>query len=542
MKKKLLFLVAALALFVPSVMAAEVNDAESLKKCLTDGGTCKVTKDIDALSEEKIDVTKSVNLDLNGKTLQALLNISGKETVFTINSSVTGGKLIGKTSVGHAAVQIDAAKLVLNDGTILNETGYGVYCLNGATAIINGGEIKSLDSAISGNNTTGTMFFEVNGGKLTAERGASIYMPNQVSLKITDGILTGGVSVRMGTITISGGTINAFNGTEENPIDKPEENYAFNGNVWFPDAIAVLGGTYTSKAEEGNKLNLTITGGTINVNNKLGSAVAIYDFGKEKQEMKVSITGGKFTTASTSRNAYDVLNLKDLNVTNPKKGYGVISNIVSTLVTGGTFSTDVTEFVGDKYVVNKTGNTYTVVENKVLETTDEKVTFESDKALDNDLKLEVTAKSEEEVKKGAEKVAETYKENKEVKDVKLIELYDINVTDGIQVYPMEEGKFTIAIAISESDQKYDNYKVIYIDEDGKIAETLDAKLVDGKVVFTTSHLSTYGVVGYNNVTETKPEKNPTTSDINLALIISAIVISTIGVVITSKKISAKVTR
>ena len=119
-----------------------------------------------------------------------------------------------------------------------------------------------------------------------------------------------------------------------------------------------------------------------------------------------------------------------------------------------------------------------------------------------------------------------------------------------EVISIENGKFTIAIAIPESEQKYDAYKVIYIDEDGKIADTLDAKLVDGKVVFTTSHLSTYGVVGYNNVTETptetptetKPEKNPTTSDINLALIISAIVISTIGVVITSKKISAKVTR
>lgn len=547
MKKKLLFLVAALALFVPSVMAAEVNDVESLKKCLTDGGACKVTKDIDASSEEKFVITKNVNLDLNGKTLQALLKISGKETVFTINSSVTGGKLIGKTGEGHAAVAVDAAKLVLNDGAILNETGYGVYCLNGATAIINGGEIKSLDSAISGNNTTGTMFFEVNGGKLTAERGASIYMPNQVSLKITDGVLTGGVSVRMGTITISGGTINAFNGTEANPIDKPEESYAIDGNVWFPDAIAVLGGTYISKAEEGNKLNLTITGGTINVNNKLGSAVAVYDFGKEKQEMKVSITGGKFTTASTSRNAYDVLNLKGLNVTNPKKGYGVISNTVSTLVTGGTFSTDVTEFVGYKYVVNKTGNTYTVVENKVLETTDEKVSFESDKALDNNLKLEVTEKTEDEIKKGTEKVTEAYKDNKKVKEVKLINLYEIDVLNGDgRIEKLEDGKFTIAIAIPESEQKYDAYKVIYIDEDGKIADTLDAKLEDGKVVFTTSHLSTYGVVGYNNVTETptetKPEKNPTTSDINLALIISAIVISTIGVVITSKKISAKVTR
>lgn len=544
MKKKLLFLVAALALFVPSVMAAEVNDVESLKKCLTDGGTCKVTKDIDASSEDILDITKSVNLDLNGKTLQVLLNVSGKETVFTIDSSVAGGKLVGKSGSGNAAIYVDGTKLVLNGGTILNEGGYGIYCLNGATAIVNGGEIKSLDSALSGNNTTGTMYFEVNGGKLTAERGASIYMPNQVSLKITDGVLTGGISVRMGTITISGGTINAFNGTEAAPIDMPEENYSFNGNVWFPDAIAVLGGTYTSEAKEGNKLNLTITGGTINVNNKFGSAVAIYDFEKLKQEMNVSITGGKFTTASTSRNAYDVLNLNDLKVTNPKAGYGVISNTVSTSITGGVFSTDVTKYTADKYVVKKTTNGYEVVENKVLETKDEKVSFESDKALDSDLKLEVTEKSKEEVTKGNEKVAEKYKEEKKVKDVKLISLYDINVTDGIQVVPMEDGKFTIAIAIPEAEQKYDVYKVVYIDEDGKISQTIDAKLVEGKVVFTTTHLSTYGVVGYNNVTETetKTENNPKTADINMALVIGAILISVAGVVITSKKISAKVTR
>ena len=140
-----------------------------------------------------------------------------------------------------------------------------------------------------------------------------------------------------------------------------------------------------------------------------------------------------------------------------------------------------------------------------------------------------------------------FQDNKKVKEVKLINLYEIDVLNGDgRIEKLEDGKFTIAIAIPESEQKYDAYKVIYIDEDGKIADTLDAKLVDGKVVFTTSHLSTYGVVGYNNVTETptetKPEKNPGTADINLALIIGAIVISAAGVVITSKKISAKVTR
>ena len=303
MKKKMLFLMAAIALFVPSVMAAEVNDITSLKECLNTGGTCKVTDNIDATTESIVTISKDVNLDLNGKTLKALLMVTGKDTVLTISSSEAGGKLIGNTASRKSAITVDSAKLVLNSGTIVNEGGYGVYCMNGATAIVNGGEITSRSSALGGNNTTGTMYFEINGGTLTTEAGMSIYMPEQVSLKVTDGTLNGGISARMGTITISGGTINAFKGTEKYPIDKPEDRYFSNGNLWLPDGISVLGGTYTSDAEEGNKLNLTITGGTINVDNKLGSAVAIYDFGKVKQDMKISITGGKFTTASTTRNA-----------------------------------------------------------------------------------------------------------------------------------------------------------------------------------------------------------------------------------------------
>ena len=537
MKKKMLFLMAAIALFVPSVMAAEVNDITSLKECLNTGGTCKVTNNIDATTESEVTISKDVNLDLNGKTLKALLMVTGKDTVLTISSSEAGGKLIGNTASQYSAITVDSAKLVLNSGTIVNEGGYGVYCKNGATAIVNGGEITSHASALGGNNTTGTMYFEINGGTLTTEAGMSIYMPNQVSLKVTDGTLNGGISVRMGTITISGGTINAFKGTEEYPIDKPEDYYSHPGNVWLPDGISVFGGTYTSDAEEGNKLNLTITGGTINVDNKLGSAVAIYDFGKVKQDMKISITGGKFTTASTTRNAYDVLTLKDIGVSNPKAGYGVVNNLVTTSITGGSFNTDVTKFVADKYVVNKNGNTYAVVENKVLETNDEKVIFESAEAIRNDLVLNVTEKSEDEVKKGSEKVTDAYKDNKKVKDVKLISLYEINVLNGDgRVEELEDGNYTISIAIAESEQKFNTYKVVYFDEDGKLVETLDAKLENGKVVFTTTHLSTYGVIGYNTVA---PE-NPKTSDINLTLILSMIALGSAGAVISYKKKNAKV--
>lgn len=540
MKKKMLFIaMVAVALFVPRVMAAEVDDITSLKECLNAGGTCKVVKDLDATSESTITISKDVNLDLNGKTLKAILVVKGENTVFTISSSVEGGKLIGNTASGYSAITVDSAKLVLNSGTIINEGSYGVYCKNAATAIVNEGEISSHDSALSGNNTTGTMYFEVNGGTLTTEAGASIYMPNQVSLKITGGTLNGGIFVRMGTITISGGTINAFKGTEEYPIDKPENYYSFNGNVWLGDGIAVFGGTYTTEAEEGNKLDLTITGGTINVDNKVGSAIAIYDFGKVKQDMKVTITGGKFTTSSTTRNAYDVLTLEDIGVKSPKTGYGVVNNLVTTSITGGTFSTDVSEYVEDTYVVEKSGETYTVAENKVLETEDEKVIFESEEALNNDYYLVVTEKGKEEVKKATEKVTETYKENKKVKDTELIALYDINVQDARQnVVEMEDGKFTIAIAIPESMQKFDTYKVVYIDNDGKIVETLDAKLENGKVVFTTTHLSTYGVLGYNNVAE----ENPNTNDINLLLLIGTILLGIAGIAITAKKAYSKVTR
>lgn len=401
-------------------------------------------------------------------------------------------------------------KSVLNvekDVTIKGSTGIAIYESekNAYNTEVNfAGTIIAEDYGITTNgiikNENGPVVNIKKGSVITAtgNDGIAVYCAGNGTYNIEDGVkLTGatGIEVRSGKLNVKGGTIT---GTAKKLVSEANSKGATTAGA----GIAVVQHTTQLPIE------VNITGGTIT------GAEALY----------VNNTQGNPTTAWAK-----------VNVT----------------VTGGTFNTDVAKFVGDKYVVNKNGNTYAVVENKVLETNDEKVIFESEEAIRNDLSLKVTEKTDDEIKKGTEKVTEAYKDNKKVKEVKLINLYEIDVLNGDgRVEKLEEGKFTIAIAIPESEQKYDAYKVIYIDENGKIADTLDAKLVDGKVVFTTSHLSTYGVVGYNNVTETptetptetKPEKNPTTSDINLALIISAIVISTIGVVITSKKISAKVTR
>lgn len=512
MKKKLLFLVAVLALFVPSVMAAEktAGTEEELTKAFSEtatGDTIKLTADIDSTNHLPLTDGRKLTINLNGHNL----NFTNGKTLFVVSGELT---ITGKGTVNLNDLYINVwgieestskEKSILNvekDVTIKGSTGIAIYESekNAYNTEVNfAGTIIAEDYGITTNgiikNENGPVVNIKKGSVITAtgNDGIAVYCAGNGTYNIEDGVkLTGatGIEVRSGKLNVKGGTIT---------------------------------GTAKKLVSEANSKGATTAGA--------GIAVVQHT---TQLPIEVNITGGTITGAES------------LYVNNTQGNPAEAWAKVKTLVTGGTFSTDVAKFVGDKYVVNKTGNTYAVVENKVLETTDEKVTFESDKALDNDLKLEVTAKNEEEVKKGAEKVAEAYKENKEVKDVKLIELYDINVTDGVQVYPMEEGKFTIAIAISEDMQKYDTYKVVYIDEDGKIAETLDAKLVDGKVVFTTSHLSTYGVIGYNNVTETpaetKPEKNPGTADINLALIISAILISVVGVVITSKKISAKVTR
>lgn len=535
MKKKLLFLVAALALFVPSVMAAEVTDVASLKSCLSDGGDCKVTKEVDASEEDRITITKDVNLDLNGKTLKVLLEVKG--STLTITSSTTGGKLVGNTKGFGSAIEVNGtnSKLVFNSGTLNNDNGYGVACLYDGTAIVNGGEISTRSAALNGNGTQGKMNLEVNGGTLTAAKGASIYMPNQGSLKVTNGTLNGGISVRMGTITISGGTINAAN-----VVDDMKEEYT-SENIWIPDAFAVLGGSGGGYVGvDNNDLNVTITGGTFNVENKLGSAIVVYDLGKGEQKINVTITGGKFVTNSNDRKAYDVLTLKDLGVTEPKTGYGVKTNKVTTTITGGTFSSDVAKLLSNTYVTEKEGTNYVVKENKVLSTEDKNVTFESEEAIDSTYTLQVTEKEDEKVEKT---VTDLYEENTKVKDTEVVVIYDINVMKDKEVVKMENGKYTITVTLPKDKLGFEVYKVIYVNEEGKASETLDAKVADGKLVFTTTHLSTYAVVGYNNVEEEeKKEENPETGDLNLVLIALVISLGTVGVVVTSKKISAKVTR
>lgn len=211
---------------------------------------------------------KAITLDLNGKT------VSG---TFTDNFSVI--------EAGENASLTVQDTSVAGTGKIASNK-YGISARDGGALIVKRGTIESEYAPLSGNNTAGDMNFTVNGGTLTAKHGPAIYMPGQVNLSITDGVLNGGISLRMGQVSISGGTINAAT----DGLDSPADYYHYSGNAWLPDALYVFGGTYTSEnTTYGNSLHLNITGGTFNCANGQGSAVAIYDLGKVEQVMEITI-------------------------------------------------------------------------------------------------------------------------------------------------------------------------------------------------------------------------------------------------------------
>lgn len=512
MKRISLFIFALVSMFAFTfgVSALDVNDEASLREALSKGGDVKLTENI-TTSTKRIIIDKDVNLDLNGKTLTSLIDVTSNKTL-TISSSVEGGKFVAlaneysdeekKDVKTHYAIGADNAKVIVNSGDVSsNDTQYGFYALNGGTITINGGNHTTGNAVLSGNNTTGAMSFVVNGGTLTTKYGPAIYMAGPIDLTITKGTINGGISLRMGIVNISGGVINAATTS----LDSPKEYFFYSGNAWFADALYVYGGTYTTDIKgQTNKLELNITGGTFNVANGQGSPIAIYDLGKVEQVMNVKVSGAKLTTDATTRTSFDVINLKDLGLVNDASETYTCDKTKCNA--GGQTSTSTYGVYSNKHILTTSNGTYTLKPNVKVET--DGVKFESNDAFSTEYTLVVTPKSEDETKAVTTKLTEAYKDNKKVAGLKLISLHEINIVDGNdEVVPMENGKYTISIPVAENLRNFKNYKVIYVNEAGEIQETIDAKLVDGKVVFTTTHLSTYGVIGYNN-----PTTNPETSD------------------------------
>lgn len=564
-----------LLIVITFMMVTGVSAAETLQSKI-DAGEKTIVLDANYTEDIIVNENQNITIDLNGYTLSG--NIIDLGTL-TIKSPKTGGKVILPESMSVGAYDVNeetkkverelAGKFTLESGTIEVADDYGIYCMSGSTAIINGGEINSLYAPLTGNNTTGAMNFIITDGTLTAKKGPAIYMPGPVALTISGGILNGGVSLRMGKVNISGGTINSI--TES--IDFVKDNYDYSGNVWFEDAFYVIGGTYNTDIKgETNILDLNITGGTFNNTNMYGSAVAIYDMGRVAQEMKVNISGNaKLITNSKTRNAYDVLTLTEVGVANIKTGYNNPDYVgkVSTQITGGTYSSSVAKFITDEYVESKLENNYVVAKKEVkvdtptIDTTKpvEEVTVgvKEDKNLNDALKealkdskidvsdinalilVEITNQKETEAPSEAtDSINSLAKENGKIK---LLSFFDItlavknNITGealGNLTELNEKIVFNMALPenIAKVEEGYTRKYYIVRYHDGK-SEMIPAT-VDGNILtFESDKFSTYALA-YEDIKDSSIENPPTSDSVIIDLTVGTI--SVVGLLLVGKNL------
>lgn len=290
-------------------------------------------------------IRNNITLDLYGSTINtSYIEITGD---VKIKDSLGNGKIVGSTSGSKSAIGVEG-KLTLESGEI-ESNEFAILATNGGSITVNGGSVKARYAALSGNNTLGAMEFVVNGGEITSNEGPAVYMPGPISYTMTGGKVNGGLLARMGIINVSGGNIVAQENKDK--LDDLKQYYNFSGYVNYPDAISVIAGTYnTDIPGQTNKLEMNITGGELSSNH--GSAIAIYDFGKIAQEKSVNIQGGSFESSNSDRKAYQILTLNDLGVTNPASGYNNPSFMgdVKTTITGGSFNSDVSQFIGEDYI------------------------------------------------------------------------------------------------------------------------------------------------------------------------------------------------
>ena len=122
--------------------------------------------------------------------------------------------------------------------------------------------------------------------------------------------------------------------------------------------------------------------------------------------------------------------------------------------------------------------------------------------------------------------------NKNLSDNNVKYIVDINVLENGQVVKISDTKIKIKIALPEELKGYKKYEVVYI-LNGEIKETIPAIIEDGYIVFETSHLSQYGVVASEKISNTSVV-NPKTND-NIIIYFMISIISLTSLIVLKKK-------
>lgn len=245
-----------------------------------DGETVELLKDVTLY--QGVDIDKEIILELNGCTISAG---STEETPYTgdyLLAVKRGGDLtVNDSSDGEtgAIASGDLEDVMVGIKlTIKGEAASG----DPATLVVNGGKIEGYFYGISGNGTRHDTNVTVNGGTISAPHGAGIYQPQNGTLTIKGGQITGyetAVEIRSGNLIITDGT---FTSTAEEFKCDPNGN----GTTTVGAALAIS--QHTTKKD----ISVSISGGIFN------GIKALNESNPQKNDpapqVDLSISGGNF--------------------------------------------------------------------------------------------------------------------------------------------------------------------------------------------------------------------------------------------------------
>lgn len=257
-----------------------------------DGETVRLLTD--TILSSYIPIEKSIKLDINGNTITSTNGLAfavSENATFTItdNSKSKNGEIESTKKGNCNLLEVSSGEIIVENGNLSNEW-YVIYVSQTGKATIKGGTLTSTAASVlstngsaSGENYSADAVMNVEGGKLVSNNDVTIYLPAG-TLNITGGEIVGATAVysKCGVTNISG-----------NPVIKGEgnkKNFQHTDNGCYPtgDAMVVEACNYPNGNPE-----VYISGGTFTSEN--GESVAYYQH-KNNEAEKFSITGGTFSS------------------------------------------------------------------------------------------------------------------------------------------------------------------------------------------------------------------------------------------------------
>lgn len=308
MKKRILSLLLCLCmvlLMAPAAMATGDNTpniittADQLVTELGGSGYAsvsdgKVVLSKDVTLDKGIDIGGTITLDLNGYSISPAEDWTDDKFYDYLIVVRRGGNLTIEDNSDSSTEKKGAIQTKLEGTTASNPTvavkltraedEEGPNSSSPATLTVNGGTLQGYYYGISGNGTRHGTNVTINGGEIEGKHGTGIYHPQDGTLTINNGEITGenaAVELRSGTLNIAGGILKS---TAKAYNEEP------NGSGTTVSGAALAISQHTTKKQ----INVSITGGTFNGKYAFSEAGVQAGSG-EVTGVSLSISGGTFT-------------------------------------------------------------------------------------------------------------------------------------------------------------------------------------------------------------------------------------------------------